>query len=88
MENETKRGAVIVNEDGATMMEIKGLRVEGDRIVVRGALMGAWDTDMYLGVDDVRAAVAMAPIGQLVGFVLNNLVDIDITKLTGSNDQN
>ena len=82
MENEAKREAVIVNEDGATMMEIKGLRVEGDRIVVRGALMGAWDTDMYLGVDDVRAAVAMAPIGQLVEYAMNNLVDVKITKLS------
>ena len=82
MENEAKREAVIVNEDGATMMEIKGLRVEGDRIVVRGALMGAWDADMYLGVEDVRAAIAMAPIGQLVEYAMNNLVDVKITKLS------
>lgn len=80
MESENARGAVIVNEEGGTMMEIKGLRVEGDRIVIRGALMGAWDADMYMGVEDLRAAIAMAPIGDLVNFVLNNLVDIKITK--------
>ena len=80
MENEATRGAVIVNDEGSTMMEIKGLRVEGDRIVIRGALMGAWDADMYMGIEDLKAMIGMAPIGDLLNYVMNNLVDIKITK--------
>jgi hypothetical protein len=81
MTENAKKPAVIVNEEGSTMIEIKGLRVEGDRIVIRGALMGAWDTDMYMDVDSVKAAVGLVPFDQMVPFALDKLMQVKVTKV-------
>ena len=49
----------IVNEDGGTMIELKNVRVENGRLTVTGALMGAWDTDMYMDVESIKNAVGL-----------------------------
>lgn len=80
MTENAKKPAIIVNEEGGTMIEIKGLRVEDDRIVIRGALMGAWDTDMYMDVDSLKAAVWLVPLDQMMPFVLDKLLQVKVTK--------
>ena len=49
--------ANVVNEAGKALMSIKGLSRDGDKIVVRGSLLGQWDTDMYMEPDQLLNAV-------------------------------
>lgn len=71
----------IVNEDGGTMIELKNVRVENGKLVVTGALMGAWDTDMYMGVDDIKNAVGIVDIPAVAKYIADNVLGITVTKL-------
>lgn len=77
MEEKTCR---IVNEEGGTMIELKGVRVENDRLVVTGALMGAWDTDMYMDIDSIKNAVGLVDIPAVAKYIANNVLGITVTK--------
>ena len=70
----------IVSEDGATMIELKNVRVENNRLVVTGALMGAWDTDMYMSVDDIKAAVGIVDLPAVIKYIATNVLGITVTK--------
>jgi hypothetical protein len=80
MSESAEKVAKIVNAEGGIMLEIKGIRIEDGRVVVRGALMGAWDTDMYLDAEDVKAAIGMAPIADLMKFAMDNIFEVKISK--------
>ena len=71
----------IVNEDGGTMIELKGVRVENGKLVVTGALMGAWDTDMFMGVEDLKNAVGIVDIPAVAKYIADNVLGITVTKL-------
>ena len=71
----------IVNEDGGTMIELKGVRVEGDKLVVTGALMGAWDTDMYMDVESIKAAVGLVDLPAVGKYVLDNVIGVSVSKI-------
>ena len=49
--------ATIVNDSGKQLMALKALSREGDRIKIRGSLLGQWDTDMYMDPDQLLNAV-------------------------------
>ncbi|MGN0038887.1 MAG: hypothetical protein ACI36Y_07140 [Coriobacteriales bacterium] len=70
----------IVNGEGGTMIELKSVRVEGDRLVVTGALMGAWDTDMYLDIDGLKAAIGIVDIPEIMEFLVKNVLQIKVSK--------
>lgn len=70
----------VVSADGDTMLELKGVRVEGDRLVVTGSLMGAWDADMFLDVDGIKAAVGLVDIPEVIQFIIKNVLEVSITK--------
>lgn len=71
----------IVSEDGSTMIELKDVRVENGRLVVTGALMGAWDTDMYMGVEDIKAAVGIVDLPAVAKYLVDNVLGITVTKV-------
>ena len=71
----------IVNEDGGTMIELKNVRVENGKLVVTGALMGAWDTDMYMDVDSIKAAVGLVDIPAVGKYIMDNVLGMTVTKL-------
>lgn len=48
MADETAISANIVNDSGKALMSLKALSREGDKIKIRGSLLGQWDTDMYM----------------------------------------
>ncbi|MBR2790752.1 MAG: hypothetical protein IKD70_09140 [Eggerthellaceae bacterium] len=70
----------IVSEEGATMIELKNVRVENNRLVVTGALMGAWDTDMYMDADDIKAAVGIVDLPAVIKYIATNVLGITVTK--------
>ena len=49
--------ATIVNDTGKQLMALKALSREGDRVKIRGSLLGQWDTDMYMDPDQLLNAV-------------------------------
>ena len=73
-------GAKIVNAEGSTMLEIKRVRVEDGRVVVTGALMGAWDTDMYMDVEEVKKVVGLVDIPQIIDFATTNVLNMKFSK--------
>lgn len=75
-----EKSCKIVNEDGGTMIELKNVRVENGKLVVTGALMGAWDTDMYMSVDDIKAAVGIVDIPAVAKYIADNVLGITVTK--------
>ena len=70
----------IVSEDGSTMISLNSVRVEGNRLVVNGALMGAWETDMYMDVDSIKAAVGLVDIPEIAQYIIKNVLEVSITK--------
>ena len=70
----------IVNGDGSTMIELKNVRVENGRLTVTGALMGAWDTDMYMDVDSIKNAVGLVDIPAVAKYIADNVLGITVTK--------
>lgn len=71
----------IVNEDGATMIEMKGVRIQDGKLTVTGALMGAWDTDMFMDVESIKAAVGIVDIPAVAKYVIDNVLGITVEKL-------
>lgn len=49
--------ATIVNDSGKQLMALKELSRDGDRIKIRGSLLGQWDTDMFMDPDQLLNAV-------------------------------
>lgn len=49
--------AIIVNDAGKQLMALKALSREGDKIKIRGSLLGQWDTDMFMDPDQLLNAV-------------------------------
>lgn len=75
-----EKSCKIVSEDGSTMIELKNVRVENNRLVVTGALMGAWDTDMYMDVDDIKAAVGIVDLPAVIKYIATNVLGVTVTK--------
>lgn len=71
----------IVNADGATMIELKNVRVQDGKLTVTGALMGAWDTDMYMDVDSIKAAISLVDVPAVAKYVADNVLGITVEKL-------
>lgn len=76
-----EKSCKIVNEDGSTMIELKNVRVENGRLVVTGALMGAWDTDMFMSVEDIKAAVGIVDIPAVAKYIVDNVLGVTVTKV-------
>lgn len=71
----------IVNGDGGTMIELNSVRVEGDRLVINGALMGAWDTDMYMDIDDLKNAVGIVPLAEVAEFLVKKVIGVKVSAV-------
>ncbi|WP_283171595.1 hypothetical protein [Curtanaerobium respiraculi] len=72
----------VLSTDGDTMIELKSVRAEDDHMVVVGALMGAWDSEMILKADDVKAAVGMVDIPSVAKFILDNVLGVKVEKIS------
>lgn len=62
--------ATVVSAEGSPMMEVKAIRRKGDNLAVVGALMGAWDTDMYMSPQEVWKAIKIGVNASVIGYFL------------------
>lgn len=51
--------ANVINEKGDTMISIKSLDRDGDRVKIVGSLLGSWDSQMYMEPEALLGAVQM-----------------------------
>jgi hypothetical protein len=51
--------AKVTNDKGATMLSVKSLDRDGDRIKVVGSLLGAWDSEMFIEPEELLNVVQM-----------------------------
>lgn len=72
----------IVNEDGATMIELKNVRVQDGKLTVTGALMGAWDTDMFMDDESIKAAVGIVDIPAVLKYLADNVLGVTVEKIS------
>lgn len=72
MAQEKQLAANIVNDSGNALMSIKELSRDGDRIKIRGSLLGQWDTDMFMEPDQLVNAIQIALNSpELIAYVLD-----------------
>ena len=71
----------VIDANGSTMIELSNVTADEERLVVRGALMGAWETDMYMDVDSLKAAVGMVDFPAVMKFIADNVLQIKVTKV-------
>lgn len=64
-------GVRVLSETGSEMMTMKSFRRHGDFFVIRGALMGAWDADMYMTPPAMLNAIKLAMKPEVIGYVLS-----------------
>lgn len=65
-----KQEIVIRADNGSVVMSMSNLGVEGDRLYIEGALMGAWPSKMYVDTASIPVAIQMAlSHPELLGFV-------------------
>jgi len=61
---------VIRSDNGSVVMSMSNLGVEGDRLYIEGALMGAWPSKMYVDTASIPVAIQMVlSHPELLGFV-------------------
>ena len=48
-----KKAIRILTEDGRSIIDIEKMSRAGDRLFMHGRLMGQFDTDVYVTVDDI-----------------------------------
>jgi hypothetical protein len=72
MAQEQQLSANIINDSGNALMSIKSLSRDGDRVKIRGSLLGQWDTDMYMEPDQLVNAIQIALNSpELIAYVLD-----------------
>lgn len=65
-----KKEIIIRAENGSVVMSMSDLGVDGDRLYVEGALMGAWPSKMYVDTASIPVAIQMVLTHpELLGFV-------------------
>lgn len=64
-----RRPARVRKEDGATVLEMKSMRREGDQLVINGTLMGAWPSDMYVDAKDIAHMIRIAVTPAVIGLI-------------------
>lgn len=60
----------IINDKGGTMMSMSQIGREDERMTVVGSLMGAWESTMYVGPEDVVKMMKLMMNRKVIGYVL------------------
>ena len=51
-----KRGMKLISKDGIEMMDVKSISLEGDRLLVKGKMMGSMATTIFVNPEDLWSA--------------------------------
>ncbi len=76
-----EKDCVVVNDEGSTMIELKHVGVKDGKLTITGALMGAWDTDMYIDNDSIKAAISKVDIPAVAKYLVDNVLGVTVEKL-------
>lgn len=86
-EEEEKKPVCIVNEAGATVMDVNSMGREGDKIVIEGRMMGAWPSQMYVSPEDAWRMVGMMIKNRAIIFYAFSLPFILLKRRKGKTGQ-
>ena len=68
---EDTKGANFYLDNGQPVLTMKAIYREKDSLVMRGALMGAWDSTIYIHPDELVKMLSMALKPAVIGYVLS-----------------
>jgi hypothetical protein len=71
MPADTKTPVRILSETGTDMMTLEEFGRDGRRMTVRGAVMGAWPSTMYVEPRDVVKLVGMLLRPRVLGYLVS-----------------
>jgi hypothetical protein len=60
----------IFSDQGKSLMDIRTIKKEGDQLVIRGKLMGAWESTMYLPPDQFLRMLGMLLKWEIIWYCL------------------
>jgi len=63
--------AEVTDESGSTLLTMRKIGIEGNRMTVVGSLMGAWETTMYVEPQDVCRVIKLILNWNVIGYVLS-----------------
>lgn len=67
---EEKKEIIVRSDNGSVVMSMSDLGIEGDKLYIEGALMGAWPSKMYVDTESIPVAIQMVLLHpELLGFV-------------------
>lgn len=67
---EEKKEIIVRSDNGSVVMSMSDLGIEGDKLYIEGALMGAWPSKMYVDTESIPVAIQMVlSHPELLGFV-------------------
>jgi len=69
--SDAKKVINVVSDNGAVMMSLEGFGRNGDRMSIKGSIMGAWSTDMYVDPQDAVTMFGLLLNRQVIGYVLS-----------------
>lgn len=56
----------LYSKDGVEMMEVKSIAQDGDRIVLKGKMMGTMATTIYVAPEDLWSALRLFPVATIL----------------------
>jgi hypothetical protein len=56
----------LFNKDGIEMMDVKSIDRDGERLIVKGKVMGSMSTTIYVRPEDIYAALRLFPFAVIV----------------------
>jgi hypothetical protein len=56
----------LFGKDGIEMMDVKSIQRDGERLVLKGKMMGTMATTIYVGPEEMWDALKLFPIGVIL----------------------
>jgi hypothetical protein len=56
----------LFGKDGIEMMDVKSIQQEGDQLVLKGKMMGAMATTIYVNPEDMWSALKLFPLAVIL----------------------
>ena len=62
--------AIVYSAEGQNLVNLTGVKTEGDQIVMQGKLMGAWESTMYVPPESVVGTMKLFAKRQLLWYMI------------------
>jgi hypothetical protein len=56
----------LFNKDGVEMMDVKSIDRDGEKLIVKGKVMGSMTTTIYVRPEDIYAALRLFPLAVIL----------------------